>query len=201
MCKDLRCEICNKAILKIPRFCGNKCRGQDLKKWMLKYRSFVWKLATPEERQEHIKKYYMKNVIIKDGCWDWNKKCLRDKYPKMHFCRNEPKVMIHRYSWTLHKGEIPEGKLVLHKCDNSRCSNPDHLFLGTNNDNINDMLEKRRNPVGITHGCAKLTDDDIFKIRAFLAQGISLNKLAQEFNVAKKTILNIKQKKTWKHII
>lgn len=90
-----------------------------------------------------------------DTCWLWIG-CKNNKgYGLIHSHRinigtrdEKPvNVQVHRLSWTIHKGEIPEGLQVLHKCDIRNCINPEHLFLGTNIDNVNDRKSKGR-PVG-----------------------------------------------------
>lgn len=80
-----------------------------------------------------------------DGCWEWQGNVLSDGYGsiRMPGAQGQP-VKAHRYSWELHHGPIPEGVLVLHRCDNQRCVRPDHLFLGSQSDNMQDMHNKRR---------------------------------------------------------
>lgn len=77
-----------------------------------------------------------------NGCWIWKAVKNYRGYGHISF-RNYPR-RSHRVSYTVHKGEIPKGMLVLHKCDNPSCINPDHLFLGTHQDNMNDMKKKGR---------------------------------------------------------
>jgi HNH endonuclease len=100
----------------------------DSKEWYR--RSFIWANANENQRKKHIEKHYLKNVIKQDGCWDWKHKSLRREYPGMNFSKSEPIKLVHIFSWEYHKGPIPEGKIVSHTCDNKRCSNPDHLYLG-----------------------------------------------------------------------
>lgn len=107
------------------------------------------------------------NKLGLDDCWNWFGRIKPDHgghpagYGLLYITdhnkgrmpngntRQTPK-RAHRISWELHYGAIPENLLVLHKCDNRRCVNPNHLFLGTNNDNIQDMIKKgRHNPRGI----------------------------------------------------
>jgi len=198
MCQPL-CKTCNKIIDKpLPIYCSHKCKGKQVKE-LYKKRKFIWKLATPMEREKRIKEHFEKNVIKKDGCWDWKFEQKKFTYPRMHFNKNVPRIAIHRYSYELYKGSIPEGMWVLHRCDNPRCSNPDHLFLGSSDDNINDMLGKRRHPHGEKHGGAKLTEKEVKEIKSKLSQ-FSLMELAKQYNVAKKTILNIKHNRTWKWV-
>lgn len=78
-----------------------------------------------------------------NGCWEWVGHRLKKGYGQMR-C-GKKLVLAHRASWAAFKGEIPVGLFVLHKCDNPSCCNPEHLFLGTNADNMNDMVAKGRN--------------------------------------------------------
>ena len=99
-------------------------------------------------------------------------------------------VSTHRLSYELHYGEIPQGMEICHKCDNPCCINPDHLFAGTRQDNIDDRERKGRNnpPKGEKHAKAKLTELDVLTIREKRLQGVSFGKLAKEYGVCKKTI-------------
>jgi len=86
------------------------------------------------------KERFEKNVIKQKGCWSWNGN--KGKTYKS-IIYNGKAIKAHRASWMLYKGSIPDGMCVCHKCDNPICTNPDHLFLGTQQDNLNDMRKKR----------------------------------------------------------
>lgn len=78
------------------------------------------------------------------GCLEWNKSIsLKQRYP--YITVNKKRLKAHRFSYEYFIGEIPKGLFVLHKCDNTKCCNPDHLFLGTQADNVADMVKKGRN--------------------------------------------------------
>jgi len=82
------------------------------------------------------------------GCWEWNGRINKGGYGKFTF--NNKELTAHRVSYMLHKGEIPDGLHVCHTCDVRHCVNPDHLWLGTNADNMADKVKKGR--FATTHG-------------------------------------------------
>lgn len=104
-------------------------------------------------------------------------------------------IGAHRKAWIEANGEIPEGMYVLHKCDNPPCINIDHLFLGTPADNINDMVQKKRNRTGTalrqTDGLpvrSKLTKNDVCTIKELRSAGMKQRDIAAQFNVTQSCI-------------
>ena len=200
---EFNCHMCNKPCIKRrtqngpdPKYCGYECyqkvsgkRLQDLK--------FIWDKATQEERTGHLSRYFERNVIRTDGCWDWKTKCRSEKYVRMDYAKGKPKISIHVYSWKINFGEIPNGMYVCHKCDNTRCSNPTHLFLGTAKDNNRDCVNKNRHPKGERHGMAKLNEEIVKKIRQLLGLRIVVPEISRQLNISKHAIYHIKNGKTW----
>lgn len=112
-------------------------------------------------------------------------------------------VYAHRVSWSLSYGEIPAGMSVLHKCDNTFCVNPEHLFLGTQADNLKDMHTKKRDrkAKGEGHYYAKLTDNTVREIRQ-LAGTMSLRALAQRYGLKSHSgLVRIIKGTAWKHVV
>lgn len=103
----------------------------------------------------------------------------------------------HRY-WTLHKGDIPDGLNVLHRCDTPCCVNPEHLFIGTQTENIHDMERKNRSyhPAGEKHGRAILTEQQVREIRA----APTTRGLAEKYGVSKHLIKYARRAGTWKTV-
>src|SRR6185503_13164373 len=97
----------------------------------------------------------------------------------------------HRFSWEWHFGEIPKGMLVCHKCDNPLCVNPNHLFLGTQKDNIHDCISKGRARRGVSrgvrNGSSKLTDALALKARRLYSHGYTVREIAPMIGVSKST--------------
>jgi hypothetical protein len=113
----------------------------------------------------------------------------------------------HRISWVLYNGQMPHdcsyhGICVCHRCDTPACVNPNHLFIGTQTDNIFDKEIKRRgkHPLGESHGSAKLTSSQIPEIRAIYATGVSQCDIAARFGVSQVLVSAIIRRKIWDHI-
>lgn len=87
---------------------------------------------------------------IANGCWEWIGSCSHNGYGRMYLPETKKVEQAHRVSWKIFKGAIPNGLLVLHKCDNPPCINPEHLFLGTYKDNSDDKIKKGRANWGIS---------------------------------------------------
>lgn len=131
-------------------------------------------------------------------CWIWKN---GDWYGYIFL--DYKQYYVHRVSWELHKGKIPEGLFVLHRCDNPGCVNPDHLFLGTQKTNMRDCANKGRiNPGkpdnrGERNGQAVLTADDVLKIRCMHRKGINTQEIATIFAVSTKHVRAIVRRKRW----
>ena len=127
------------------------------------------------------------NIKESDDCWEWN--AGKFTYGYGCFKKNGKGMYAHRVAWELTNGPIPEGKLVLHKCDNRGCVNPNHLYIGTNSNNMQDRSE--RNPSGCGHGQPKLSIEDVRKIRKLLADKVPQRRIATMFKVHQGTISHI----------
>lgn len=116
------------------------------------------------------------------------------------FKRGGKTFLMHRVVWEQHKGPIPEGMFICHKCDNPACVNIEHLFMGTNSDNMKDMYSKGRGNdlTGENAPAVKLTWEKVRHIRKQLSLGKSEKQLAEEFQVHRSNINYIKNNKTWK---
>jgi hypothetical protein len=108
--------------------------------------------------------------------------------------------LIHRHIWKECFGDIPEGMFVCHKCDNRVCINPEHLFLGTQGDNLIDMASKGRSTRGEKDAMARLTEIDVRDIRSRYTYGDKVNgnnALAREYGMSPAQISRIHNGKRW----
>jgi hypothetical protein len=114
---------------------------------------------------------------------------------------NRKKYAAHRVSYEMANGLIPDDLQVCHHCDNPSCVNPDHLFLGTNSDNVADCISKGRQTRGSSHPVAKLTEQQVLDIRTKYASGLFLQReIAAEYGITQDNVSYIIHRKTWKHI-
>jgi len=134
-------------------------------------------------------------VVTESGCWLWLGSLSSKGYGTKSIFG---KIMrAHRLSYVAHKGDIPEGLIVRHTCDVRCCINPDHLVVGTNADNTQDMMERGRGALGEKSGTSKLTKELVEQI--FLAEG-TYRDIAKRFNIDNTNVSVIKNRKSWVHV-
>lgn len=179
---------------KHPKYCSKECFGKQPKDWLPK-RAFI--SQTYEQQLVRLKTLFEEAVIRQEGCWNWKYALHKSGYTVMKHGRKQ--TSGHRTSWMVHNGPIPDRMLVLHKCDNRACTNPDHLFIGTSKDNVEDMHKKGRGRWG--KSCLHIEDIETVKeIKTLLTLEVPHSKIARKFGVSVYAISNIKHGKTWKHV-
>jgi hypothetical protein len=122
--------------------------------------------------------------VDKSGaCWTWKASFRRDGYGRMF--THSGVVAAHRLAWELTNGPVPDGRYVLHRCDNRACVRPEHLFLGDHAANMADMSAKSRHAIvkGERHPRAKLTAEQVAEIRKLRSSGMLLRELAARFGI------------------
>ena len=149
-------------------------------------------------------------VDVKTKCWNWMGALNRGAKKQYGSIKvNGKTVGAHRFSWEFYNNsKIPDGMLVMHKCDNPKCVNPSHLILGSHADNMKDMISKNRQSKGndfvnrkpakgSKNGLAKLTELQAMEI---FKDNRKQREIADQYGVSQAVVHNIKSKKTWKII-
>lgn len=134
--------------------------------------------------------------VTESGCWIWLGAANADGYGSIDI--GDKSMRAHRASWEAHRGPVPEGMSVLHRCDVPSCINPDHLFLGTQLENIADRTRKGRGKhqvySGEAHPCCKLTAATVDYIRN---SPLKQRELARIFGTSQSHVSNIQRGKRW----
>lgn len=156
-------------------------------------------------RHKNIKDYFLQFIPINPDyskCVEWLGYVNPSGYGKMGF--NGKSHRAHRLAYLIWKGKISKNKEVCHSCDNKKCVNPNHLFLGTHSENMKDMAIKKRNPICLLKGSqkiqSKLKEHEIPQIRLLLKAGVYQREIAKIFSVHQTVIRDINLKRTWRHI-
>lgn len=152
----------------------------------------------PIPKSDHYLFFKKVEPIPFSGCWIWMGGLFSHGYGQFN-----PKVSsqryAHRWSWEHANGYIPKGMNVLHKCDVRCCVNPDHLFIGSQLDNVRDMDKKGRRVVSVKHGeahhNAKISQKQVIEIMASEETNVSI---AARFGVKPSAISKIRNCRTWK---
>jgi hypothetical protein len=133
-------------------------------------------------------------VVPGDGCWEWHGTINSRGYG--FFDVGRQKRQAHRMAYEFAYGPIPPGMCICHRCDNSRCVRPDHLFLGTQADNVEDAVQKGRRKWG-----HKLTAEQVTEIREAVTSGrASRTDMARKHGVHQGTITKILSRQRWPHL-
>lgn len=136
--------------------------------------------------------------VDENGCWICTSHAPNSEgYPRINI--NKKRIYISRYMYEKYKGEIPEHYDMCHKCDIPMCINPDHLFAGTRQDNVNDCINKNRNVKGEMVITSKLTEKQAYEIK-FGYDSLTFKEIASIYGVSYTLISFIKNNKRWKHL-
>lgn len=168
-------------------------------------RRFILKIdmngPTPDQKNPHYSGL--------EKCWNWKAGLYKNGYGSFSIGGNNK--YSHRVSWMIHKGLIPHGMCVLHRCDNRKCCNPSHLFLGTVRDNALDMVMKGREsngslinqatrPRGERHGNAKLKEHQVREIRSLAEHGATQRSIAERAGITQSVVSRVVRREIWRHV-
>ena len=141
------------------------------------------------------------------GCWNWTAS-IRGKCGYGAFKYLDKIESAHRVSWKIHNGEIPAGLFVCHKCDNRKCVNPNHLFLGTHSENMIDAYKKGRihipeRPsfqIGHVPKNRSISEEKAIEVISMISCGIRLIDISKTLNVSYQIVRDIKGKRSFKNL-
>lgn len=143
--------------------------------------------------ESRIVEKFWKTVTKTSSCWT------RSRAYSQVWLDSTRRVLAHRFSWQIHFGAIPKGMQVNHHCDNPKCVRPEHLYIGTQQDNMRDASERLRFN-GENHHASKVENRDVAEIRKLRKSGAKLQWIADKFSMTKQNVWFICSLKTWRHI-
>ena len=130
--------------------------------------------------------------ITESGCWLWMGTLEKDGYGRLN------KKPVHRLSWEFHRGEIPRAKMILHTCDIHSWVNPDHLYVGSHQDNMDDKVIRDRAAKGSKHGMTVLSEALVQEIAGMIRQGSGIAYISKILGVREYHVKNIKYGNSWR---
>ncbi|TAM15933.1 MAG: HNH endonuclease [Pandoraea sp.] len=160
--------------------------------------SICLKVAVPARER------FLSSIKTVGECWVWTGSTNETGYGFLSIGSKSDKsrrnVLAHRFSFEMHKGEIPAGLNICHVCDNRACVNPNHLFAGTQADNVADMVSKDRHQKGSRNGRAKINEAVASQIFDEVKSGKTHTVVAQKFGVTRSLVSLIASGKRWRHV-
>jgi DNA-binding XRE family transcriptional regulator len=147
-----------------------------------------------------IERFNSKIKVVVDSCHTWQGSHFKVTGYGAFWLKGQNRG-AHRIAWEIVKGKIPRGLHLCHSCDNRGCVNPEHMFLGSHQDNVADMVAKARHAFGERQTNSKLTDAQVLEIRQVYARGgISQTELGKSYGVGHTTISYVVNKRAWRHL-
>lgn len=149
--------------------------------------------------RSEVRKFLEDVSVWVDGCWHWIGDTNRDHAGYGCFYHKGNRILAHRYMWELmNNSTIPHGKVVRHSCDNPICVNPDHLVLGTQRENIEDMIKRDRafHPKGMKSSISKVTLDLVKRAHLLRRHGKTIDEISEDLGLGRSTIGHILTQKS-----
>jgi len=134
-----------------------------------------------------------------DECWEWIASCKPNGYGQIKWAGKAARY-AHRVCYELECGPIPEGMEVCHRCDNPKCVNPAHLFLGSRRENVDDMISKGRMCIGESRVASKLTANVVLEMRGARRHGSTYRAIAARYCISYYVAWAAINRKTWRHV-
>lgn len=149
--------------------------------------------------------YLLQNIEEDEysGCWNWIGNMFQGGYGQFKhrkFLGKTTGINASRASWLIHNGPLDSYLFVLHKCDNRRCVNPSHLYVGTQKDNMKDCTVKQRINKGEDRPQSKLTEENVREIKDLKIRQFSYREIAKKYNVTPNAVVSIVRGITWSHV-
>jgi hypothetical protein len=162
------------------------------------------KELTPLQKQYHglteLERFHRRVNKLPSGCWEWTGS-LNTGYGQFRL-GNGNIILAHRYAYAQETKQNIDNFYVCHSCDNPKCVNPSHLFLGDQQANMDDMWNKGRGkpgtPKGERHGMSKLNAEQVKAIRA---STLPTAEIAREYSISRAVVYDVVKRRTWKHVI